>query len=194
MTRGVHHTDSIVRFAVAFEAGIFLAAWALGWLIDRPLSMQINATWTSLVAGILATGPLLLGMWLCSRCRLRPLRSLMRQIEESLVPLFRGASWRVLLLVSVLAGLGEECLFRGVIQSGLAEWIGLPLALATTSALFGLAHLITPTYAALAGLIGFYFGGLVIVTDSLFAPVVAHALYDFAALIYLLRSDRRIAA
>ena len=185
MIRETRETGNIVRFAVFFEAGIFLLAWILGWLIGIPPLRQMHATWTGLGAGLLATGPLLLGMWWCSVSQFRPLQALMRQMEESLVPLFHGASSRTLLLISVLAGLGEEGLFRGVFQTGLTEWLGMPVALLTTSALFGLAHLITPTYAVLAGLIGIYLGALAVVTDSLFAPVVAHALYDYAALTYL---------
>ena len=98
------------------------------------------------------------------------------------------------ILISLLAGLGEELLFRGVLQLGLTDWFGLPIALVATSTLFGLAHLITPTYAVLAGIIGIYFGMLAVVTDSLFAPVAAHALYDWAALTYLVSSARRNAA
>jgi len=191
MTRETQKTGTIIRFAVFFEAGIVLFAWVLGWLVNIPPLRQVNLTWTGLLAGILATGPLLLGMWWCSRSRLEPLRALMDQVEKSIVPLFLGASSRTLLLISLLAGLGEECLFRGVIQTGLTGWIGMPMAVVVTSMLFGLAHLVTPTYAVVAGIIGIYFGVLAVVTDSLLVPIVAHALYDYAALTYLVSSYRR---
>ena len=42
----------------------------------------------------------------------------------------------------------------------------------------------------LAALIGVYFGWLLIESGNLFVPVVAHAAYDFAALVYLLRRGR----
>jgi len=58
------------------------------------------------------------------------------------------------------------------------------------SMLFGLAHLVTPTYALLAGIIGAYLGTLVFVTGDLFAPILSHALYDYVALRYLVRQDR----
>ena len=67
----------------------------------------------------------------------------------------------------------------------------MPMAVLVTSTLFGLAHLVTPTYAVLAGLIGIYFGVLAVVTDSLLVPIVAHALYDYAALTYLVGPFRR---
>ena len=115
----------------------------------------------------------------------------MRQVRKQIVPLFLGAPSHALLLVSLLAGIGEECLFRGVLQSELTGLIGMPLALVLTSTIFGLAHLITPTYALFAGLIGCYLGVLMILTDNLLVPVMAHALYDYAALKYLIGSYSR---
>jgi len=66
------------------------------------------------------------------------------------------------------------------------------LGLVFASALFGLAHAITSTYAILAGLIGAYLGWLWLATDNLLTPTVAHAAYDLVALWYLLRAARPI--
>ena len=89
--------------------------------------------------------------------------------------------------MALLAGLGEETLFRGVIQPALAAHLPLAAAVATTGALFGLAHWITPTYALLAGLVGAYLGVLFVVSDNLLVPILAHALYDVVALALLVR-------
>ena len=95
------------------------------------------------------------------------------------------------MLISLFAGAGEEMLFRGLIQAGLDEWMTGPagawIALAVASLLFGLAHMVSATYAVVAALIGAYLGALLIATDNLLAPIVAHGLYDFVALIYLVR-------
>jgi uncharacterized protein len=48
-------------------------------------------------------------------------------------------------------------------------------------------HWITRTYALLAALVGLYLGGLWLWTGNLLVPIVAHALYDFVALIWILR-------
>jgi membrane protease YdiL (CAAX protease family) len=53
--------------------------------------------------------------------------------------------------------------------------------------LFGLAHPMSTTYVVLATVVGVYLGGLLLVTDNLLAPIVAHAAYDFVALVYLVR-------
>ena len=48
--------------------------------------------------------------------------------------------------------------------------------------LFGLAHPITPTLCRAGGLIGVYFGGLLVATGNLLVPIVTHAAYDFRAI------------
>jgi membrane protease YdiL (CAAX protease family) len=97
-----------------------------------------------------------------------------------------------LALVSISAGVGEELLFRGFLQAAIADWTNPWIALAIASLLFGLAHFITPMYAVLATLLGAYLGGLWLACDNLLAPIVTHALYDFLALVYLLRRPRRV--
>jgi membrane protease YdiL (CAAX protease family) len=181
------YTGNIVRLAVVFEGGILLAAVILGWLFGRPTIQQLNWSMKAALQGTVATVPLLIGMWACSKTSFGPIANLMHQVENQIVPLFNGASAKELLLVSTLAGLGEECLFRGVLQPEVASWVGVPVALVLTSALFGLAHFITPTYAVFAGMIGAYVGALAVLTGNLLVPVATHALYDFAALMYLTR-------
>jgi len=191
MSREVPESGNIIRLAIAFEAAIFLVALTWGWIGDEPPLELLHANWAGLLAGTVATIPLAFFMWVCSRSSLGILKELMRNVEEQIVPLFRGASTRNLLFVSALAGIGEECLFRGVLQAELTGWLGLGWALALSSLIFGLAHLITPTYAVFAGLIGAYFGVLMILTDNLLVPVMAHALYDYVALRFLLSPHRR---
>ncbi len=101
--------------------------------------------------------------------------------------MFSGWSLSQLALISVVAGVAEEALFRGAIQGSLARGVGPKLALVIASVLFGAAHLITWTYAVMATVMGAYLGALWLWTGNLITPMVAHALYDFVALIYLLR-------
>jgi uncharacterized protein len=64
------------------------------------------------------------------------------------------------------------------------------------SMVFGLLHAVTITYAVLAALVGAYLGWLALATDSLVGPIIAHSLYDFLALVYLIHtiSAKRIHA
>jgi membrane protease YdiL (CAAX protease family) len=199
---GEMKTAQINRFvmaAFAFEAALGAGAIAVGWLlgIDPLNSIRLteNALAThgqSAIFGVAATLPLLLGLAVVTRLRFEPFVRLHQFVLDRLVPLFAPLSLFELAAISVAAGFGEEALFRGLIQSGLAAAIGgtngVVMALAVSAILFGVCHWITPTYAVLAGLAGLYFGLLFVWSGSLLTPLVAHALYDFFALAYLTAS------
>jgi membrane protease YdiL (CAAX protease family) len=138
-------------------------------------------------AGLLATLPMLALLAWCLRTSYPPVRRLVSLVEERLGPYMAGASAGGIALLAGLAGLGEELLFRGVIQAGLAERFPHWLALGVASLLFGVGHWLTASYAALAGLIGLYLGLVFLLAGNLLAPVVAHALYDVVALAALAR-------
>jgi membrane protease YdiL (CAAX protease family) len=61
------------------------------------------------------------------------------------------------------------------------------LALLATSLLFGLVHFASRSYAVMASIMGLYLGILFQLTGNLLAPVVAHATYDFVALLWVSR-------
>jgi CAAX protease family protein len=137
--------------------------------------------------GIAATLPLLGLLGWCLRTRWRPMRRLVRLIEEHLTPYVAGASAGGIVLLSLMAGFGEEVLFRGVIQAGLADRLPAWLAVGIAALLFGVAHWLTMSYAVFATLIGVYLGILFLVTENLLAPIATHALYDVVALSVLVR-------
>lgn len=175
--------------AAAFEGGLLVVAAGLGWLLGvRPLA-TFHFHWGHAALAGAATLPLTALFWVFVKCPWRPLRTIRQILDESLVPLFRGCNILQLAIIALLAGLGEETLFRGVVQAAAAEWIGGMegpwIALALAAVLFGLLHSITPTYAMLAGMIGLYLGWLWLLTGNLLVPILVHALYDFLALAYL---------
>jgi membrane protease YdiL (CAAX protease family) len=145
--------------------------------------------WTSrgLAVGIAATAPLLLGLLWCLRTHVGPIARLVRMVEERVAPMFAGSSPAELALVAALAGLGEEALFRGVLQTALVPHLPAWAAVGATAVMFGLVHFLNLTYALLATLVGGYLGWLQLASGNLLVPVVAHALYDFIALLVLIR-------
>jgi uncharacterized protein len=184
--------------AIAFETGLIALAATLGWLLGRwPLpgvSLETDRWFEQLVAvgwGGLAAIPLILIILLLDRFPFGPWRSLQRTVDQRLLPMIRH--WTVLdmLLISLAAGLGEEMLFRGLFQAGLIDWLpgtrGVVIGLVAASAVFGMCHWVSHTYAVLAGGMGLYLGVVLLFTENLLAPIVTHAVYDFAALLYLLR-------
>lgn len=192
---------NMTALAVAFEGGLGLAALLLGWLLDFwPVpGVELDGIiwsdhWPALLWGLAATGPMLAGFWLIDRFPWGPLGDLQRDVERLVVPLFRHCSILELALIAAAAGIGEELLFRGLLQHGLSVWLAPPwgvwTALVVASCVFGCFHVLSATYAVLAALIGLYLGVLLIFSGSLLAPAVAHGLYDFIALVYLLRGGR----
>ncbi len=134
--------------------------------------------------------PLLLGLRWTVTTRINPVRRLVNLVMEQLGPVLASSSAAELALLAILAGTAEEFLFRGVIQVGLAQLLPEGIALVVASAAFGLAHFVTPTYAALAAGAGLYLGAVYLLQGNLLVPIVAHALYDFMALLYLVRRYR----
>ena len=94
-------------------------------------------------------------------------------------------------IAQVMALLAETPQKLAELSAGLPDkTLHKPLGAGERSFIENLAHLLNTTYAVLAGLVGLYFGGLLIATDQLLAPIVAHAAYDLAALVYLTRRGR----
>lgn len=168
------------------EGALVLAAVALALIFGLRPWAQIHISGSAAVLSLAATVPLALGMWFLDRVPWAWMREIRILVRDKLLPLLRGAFPGGIALVALMAGLGEELLFRGVIQAGLAGPLGTSAALALASLLFGFAHYVSRAYFVLATLIGFYLGLLYLWTDNLLVPILVHALYDWAALRFLL--------
>jgi membrane protease YdiL (CAAX protease family) len=175
----------LVWLGTAVEGGLGVVALAIAW----PFELAPWGRWhwrvDDLGYGLLAAVPMLLGFFAALRWPVGPLARIKRFSERLLATLFADASIVDLAMLSLAAGFGEEFLFRGLIQSGVAAWIGLTGGIVVAAVLFGLMHFITPTYAVLATGLGVYLGWLTMATDNLLPATVAHALYDFVALVWL---------
>jgi membrane protease YdiL (CAAX protease family) len=175
--------------AVVVEGGLAILAIVLAWLFGVSLREQIPTggpeVRAAILRGALVTLPMLaIFFWLVHSSR-ATLRQLRRQVQSLISEMFPTANVAQFALVALLAGIGEELLFRGVLQTLLVQWTTPWIGLAVTGVLFGLAHALSKLYFALATLIGLSFGWLVLHYHDLIAPMVAHSLYDFIALIYL---------
>lgn len=179
--------QSIAPKAILFEASLILIAWGIGYLVKIPVWQAVSFTWLALIWGILATVPLLAGLVWTTHTRSPKVVELRHFVQTHLMPLFAGCAFWELALIALLAGVGEELLFRGLLQHGLIALTSLWPGLLIASLIFGLLHAITRLYAILAALMGLYLGWLFIFFDNLLVPILVHALYDFVALIYLVR-------
>jgi len=173
------------------EGGLLGLAIGLGWLVG----LDPWATWTVgsvplAWAGVGVVPPLAMLFWV-----LRSSWEPVVQLRERLDPVIQSffGSWSIweLGVLALVAGLSEEVLFRGVIQAGLEGWLGPGAGLVIAAVLFGLMHPITRLYILLALGIGFWLGLVWMWSGSLVAPVLAHGLYDFVALIVCARRARK---
>ncbi|MCI0335770.1 MAG: CPBP family intramembrane metalloprotease [Planctomycetes bacterium] len=182
--------------AVTIEGALALLAVALAWLFSVPLRDQIPPFGASLAMavarGLVVTAPMLAVFWWLVHSDRPTFSELRRQVQRLIGEMFPSASVGQLAMVAVLAGVGEELLFRGVLQTLIGRWTTPIVGLAITSLLFGLAHAMSKVYFALATLIGLCFGWMTWYYNDLVGPMVAHGVYDFVALVYL--SRRRLSA
>jgi membrane protease YdiL (CAAX protease family) len=179
--------------AICVEGGLAVIAI----LIDGLFNLRLNY-WThfwcdseALYQIVLGLFPLAVGYFVLQAIPLAALRrvdSLVRQMFWQ-----HMGHWKLwqLALVAALAGLGEELLFRGLLQMGLSSVFDVWWAILIASLIFGLAHAITPTYCFLAFLISLYFGWLFMSTGNLFVPIAIHALYDFFVFLFILYTPHR---
>lgn len=177
----------IIIIAVFFEAGLAPFSLILGWLLGhQPLERFVwslkDAMW-----GIAAALPLIFLFLAMLRWPVGPLAAVKAFCEQEVVPLFRDSNWSELALISLSAGVGEEMLFRGVLQASLTHWLGIGWGLALASILFGVLHPISISYMVIAGFTGFYLGLVWIYNDNLLSVMLTHTIYDFVALGYLIR-------
>lgn len=180
--------------AVMIEGGLALAAVVLAGLFGIQLNEQIPKSGpllTSAIArGVAVTLPMLAVFFALVHSPWPSMVQLRQQVRLLIDEMFPTASIGQFALVALLAGVGEEALFRGVVQNLIGAWTSPAAGLALTSLLFGLAHALSRLYFTLATLIGFCFGWLALHYADLVAPMLAHSLYDFVALVYFSRFVR----
>jgi uncharacterized protein len=96
-------------------------------------------------------------------------------------------TWPMILMVSILAGVGEELLFRVAMQSHLAFALGVPLAIALAALAFGAMHFLSRAYFIAASVLGLVLGVVYALTQSTVLVMAWHAVYDVIALAVLVK-------
>lgn len=171
--------------AMLFETGLGFLGWLLAGWAGVSLQTRLAMSWPAVERGLLACVPMLMCLAAIGYSNWPPFVHLRQQVESLVRDVFGESSWIELALICVAAGLGEEMLFRGALQPWVARWTNPTFAIAAIGILFGLAHSLSLTYFVAATLIGCYFGWLAESYDDLVAPIVAHAVYDFVALLFV---------
>lgn len=182
---------NLLSAAVLMEGGLGVLAIAIGWLIGWDVIGMTRFQWPAVLWGVAGAAPMLLLLLACTEIPRWPFSDIAEVVDRLLRPLFAQATLAELALISALAGIGEEMFFRGLLQEGLAQWIGEPYGpiagLAAASLVFGLLHPINSAYVVLAATMGLFLGGLWMISGNLLVPIITHGLYDFLALVWLVK-------
>jgi uncharacterized protein len=165
-------------------------AFALGWLFHQPvLEMLFWRSW-DLALGVAVAVPMLGVFWILMHAPSTRFQAIRRFVDEVLRPLFSAYTTAELAVLAACAGVTEEMLFRGVLQPALGRWLTPWAGVVLASVVFGLLHPISRLYVAVAILFGLYLGGLVLATGNLLGVMVAHGVYDFVVLLYVVHGPR----
>ena len=170
----------LLWLAIAGEGALALIGVVWAWLAGVPL--RTGSIGPAILAGSAsAIGIAVVQFWLLRAAPdIGPVRALRRLYRETLAPLFAKVSLADIVIISALAGIGEELLFRGAWQATFGPVIA--------SIAFGLCHVGsrgTVVLGVWAAIVGGYFAWLTYATAGLLAPILAHALYDAIALSYI---------
>ena len=183
---------------LAVGAESLLAAGAAAWIRWRAIPASwTDGSWTfAVLAGLAAAGVLAaVNVALLRHAPdLAAVRSLRRLYRDTLRPLFATVGLRDVVVISVAAGVGEELLFRGALQA--------EVGLAVASVVFGLLHMggrDTLVFGGWVMVMGAGLGWLAVATGGLLALIIAHSVYDAAAIAYcrwapVCRAVRRLGA
>jgi membrane protease YdiL (CAAX protease family) len=184
---------------IAFLGEGLLIVGALAWILLRDLSIPVSLSRTTIAQALALTCPLvLLNLYVF----LGPAG-----------PRFRHPSWRIFadqfvrplcadltpgaaLVVSLLAGLGEELLFRGVLLTELRPWCGDGGAVLISGILFGWVHFLSLWQRFIPVVLAYCFFGIVLgsiylCTNDLTLLILVHAFYNFAVILAVRRDTRR---
>lgn len=177
--------SQFLNFAGLFEGGLAILALGVGWLIAIDPLEHLSWNWFAVGWGVLGTTPTFLVFFLSYRFPIGELRTIRRFLSRELAPSLATLHWYDLICLSVLAGVSEELLFRGLLQ----PWIGALWC----NILFGVVHWITPLYALLAFSIGCYLSWTMAFFESqnLLTPIVIHSLHDYLAFLMTVAIHRR---
>ena len=175
--------------ALLFQGGIGVIGLIAILLFGIPVLLVGPGLWPSILIGALGATLTYGALLVLTRVPGLFPENLERQMQ-GLYDFASSYSPAVLILLSLLAGVGEELLFRGAIQGWLMAKTDPVTAVIAASVLFGLVHYVSFTYFLVATGLGFILGAAYLLSESLALVMIWHALYDMIALFCLLRFPR----
>jgi membrane protease YdiL (CAAX protease family) len=183
------------RYRAVIVLQIFLILLTI--LTARANSIRLfGPVWPSAWAWVLAAAYMVL-IALKLKSGFRKLSDQRMQRTRILLP-EDSVQFRFWIVISLLAGLSEECAYRGLAYVAVSQQAGSrALAVGICTAAFGIAHMLQGWRGVLGTtLIALVFHGLVYLTQGLYLPIVIHIVYDlvvgyFAMMVLMQDSQSR---
>ena len=182
---------AFMRMGVCFEGALVIVACGAGWFAEIQPFEFVDVSMSSVNFGLLGALPMLAFFAVTYAVKFAPFQRIKGFLIQTVGPILLRTRWYDIVLLSLLAGVCEELLFRGFLQVWLSQW-GVTVGLVGSNVVFGLVHAITPTYAVLALGMGMYLGWLFHANDSnLTIPIIAHASYDYIAFLVIIAAAKK---
>lgn len=179
--------NDVMVLSLVMEGGMGALAILVGWLVGVPFFQTIHLAppqWSSIIWGTLFA---LLGAALALGIQRLPFEfagRLREKVEEIANDLLGQCNVPDLIGLSLLAGVGEELLFRGLIQQGLSMVVeSQVLVIGLVAVLFGLLHSLSVSYIIAAAIASVGLSLLFVFTNDLVSVMVCHAVYDLILLL-----------
>jgi len=173
------------------EGGLYF--WGLASMNSAEIELRsvFNVSWGATAVALLLTLPIFAALYLVERLRWEPIVRLRNEIDEKVRPIFSKCKLVDLGLIAFFAGVGEELFFRGWMQAVLVDRSGVVIGILVTSLVFGFLHYLSTAYFIYAFVTSIYLGIIYLVTRNLFIAMAIHAIYDFIALVYLVKNGEK---
>ena len=182
-----------LALAISAQAGLFIAVgfglWALS---GRDLFAFVTFEAWEWTLGLALGGGMIAVAYATFVLFPRFCDMMTRMQARNYAFLNNNSSAPMILLMSLCAGIGEEALFRGGLQTLLGDYTPLPLAIIVASLAFALIHFAKPLVAGIIFAIGALFGIVYEWSGSLLAVMIGHAVYDIFAIWFLIRQMKRL--
>jgi len=180
--------------SMTIMAEVFVLAIASAWIFFAQIDLRSLLVFKvqALTMGVLAAAAVTLAnlaiLFLANKygSQIYFFKSMKDLINKEMLPLIGQLNFFDSVMVALVSALCEEVFFRGVLQN--------QCGIVPSACAFGLAHL--PRiyyfpYALWATYVGLLMSFLVINTGSLYAPMIAHALINFASICVLRRLNKK---
>ncbi|MEO0699214.1 MAG: type II CAAX endopeptidase family protein [Pseudomonadota bacterium] len=178
---------------IGFQTGAFaLIGWSL-WALSHDTSLPfISFALWEIGYGLALGGALIVASATLAAISPALMEKLVRAQAGTYPFLKDRLSLGPIVFLSLCAGIGEEALFRGGLQTWLGDYVPFPYPVLLAALAFALIHFAKPLISALIFAIGCLFGVIYWATGSLLTVMIGHAVYDIYAIWALQEAFHRL--